>query len=127
MTTLALTDWRSEFRLHAMDIAAAGCRGAGSGQHWVLQDETIREWLAGVANEYEKLIALGGDPFDGGPMTPEAVFVKLGFAQREKPRGFFATARFTSELVSRQRLARPPALGAKCPPALVPAPVFPDH
>lgn len=33
-------------------------------------------------------------------MTPEAVLAKLGLAQREKPRGFFATAKFTAELVA---------------------------
>ena len=92
------TDWRSEFRLHAMDMIRPAPMPQGH-SHWMLRDETIREWISDVANENEKLAAAGGDPFRGEPMTLEAVIDKLGFADQEKPRGLLATATFTLALV----------------------------
>lgn len=101
MTTLATSDWRSEFRLHTMDLGGATTSAQGSGGgHWMLQNQAICAWLRDVAQEYDKLIALGGDPFDGHPMTPEAVIAKLGFTDRQKPSGFFEAAKFTAALVA---------------------------
>lgn len=92
------SNWRAEFRLHTMDML----RPAPAQRpvtHWMLQDDTIREWIGHVAIEYEKLIAAGGDPFAGEPVTLERVIDELGFAHRKKPSGWFATAKFTAALV----------------------------
>lgn len=98
MAKIESTDWRSEFRLHTLDMVGPAPTAEGE-PHWMLQDEMIREWIRDVANEYEKLVAAGGDPFDGEPATLELVVERLGFAGREKPRGLLAQAKFTAALV----------------------------
>lgn len=99
MTNNGTSNWRAEFRLHAMDMLrpAPPQRPA---THWMLEDETICEWISHVAKEYEKLIAAGGDPFAGEPVTLERVVDELGFANRKKPSGWFATAKFIAVLVA---------------------------
>lgn len=101
MTNTATSDWRSEFRLHTLDLGG-GADDVRDGwvEHWMLQDDTIRGWIGDVAADYESLIAVGGDPFNGALLTVEAVIAKLGFADRTRPSGFFATAKFTATLVA---------------------------
>lgn len=99
MTNMESVDWRAEFRLHAMDMKAPG-EPPQEKLHWMLRDETIREWISDVRREYEILIAAGGDPFRGEPVTLELIIEKLGFADREKPTGLFACAKFTAALVA---------------------------
>lgn len=99
MTNIESFDWRAEFRLHAMDIEIPA-EAPQRKSHWMLQDETIREWISDVRREYENLIAAGGDPFRGEPVTLELIVDMLGFAEREKPTGLFAYAKFTAALVA---------------------------
>lgn len=90
---------REAFRQHTMDLLPAGASEPAQ-HHWMLQDQTLRDWIGDVEKEYWCLHSAGGDPLAGEPIEPETVIRRLGFADRKPPHGFFESLEFTASMLA---------------------------
>src|SRR6185369_12705563 len=86
-------DSRTTFRLHAMDLEATP--SLVSRVHWMLRDKGIRDCITTLERDYGQLCAAGVDPFDGQPVSADLVIEKLGFSDREEPKGLWDQLKFT--------------------------------
>jgi hypothetical protein len=92
-------DWRANFRLHTLDLDAKLDVASASESHWMLREKGFLRMLTTLEKDYLKLCSLGGDPFNGGEITPEGILAKLGFDKRSEPSGFLASGQFMSSFV----------------------------
>lgn len=92
MKSYKVLSCREAFRQHAMDLPLPEA-------HWMLREESLRDWIAELQQEYSRLRLAGGKPLDGEPIEPEAVIRRLGFTHREEPRGFLGYLAFTVSMV----------------------------
>lgn len=98
MESYKVLSCREAFRQHAMDLPLPeAC--APHQPHWMLRDESLRDWIAELQQEYLRLRLAGGEPLNGEPIGPEAVIRWLGFTHREEPRGFLGYLAFTVSMV----------------------------
>jgi hypothetical protein len=93
-------DLRAQYRLNGMDLGGTGAAECRPAEHWILKYPKLRAWVADAENAFQRLVDAGFEPFEGEPVSPEAVIDALGFWNYPEPQGFLAHAKFTALMLA---------------------------
>ena len=92
-------DCRAMFRLHTLDLMPP--QQTNPHMHWMLRrNRRLRGLIADLAREYGRLRRVGGDPFDGAPITGCRVIQVLGLANRAEPHSFWGDVKATAAMLA---------------------------
>lgn len=93
-------DARSQFRLNGMDLERPEPASSQPAEHWILTRPALRAWIGDLEKAFQRLVDAGFQPFEGEPVTPEAVIDALGFWNEPQPTGFVTHAKFTARMLA---------------------------
>jgi hypothetical protein len=94
---MSAIDARSQFRLNGMDLNPTDTPAP---PHWMLSQPALRNWVGDLQKEFQRLVAAGFQPFDGDPVSPEAVIDALGLWDHPRPRGLLGHLAFTVRMLA---------------------------